>query len=164
MKRTLLIAALTLVTVAMAQIAMASHGGGGHWGGGGHSGSGGGHWGSGGNGGGHWSGGYRGTYQPHVVVRPRVYYSTPSYTVQPTYPAGTVTVVNPQESGRTINYTLGSEAITLEPGYHGDTPRGTQVITFDRGDGFGQGQYTLAPGTYKFVTTDQGLDLQTVTE
>jgi hypothetical protein len=73
-----------------------------------------------------------------------------------------ITLLNPAETGQMVTYTLGSGDYSIESAgqmVHND---GTQVIVFDRGGAFGQASYTLQPGTYRFVKTDQGLDLRTV--
>jgi len=75
-----------------------------------------------------------------------------------------ITLLNPAETRTAMYYNLGSSQYTLEAGQsvgHGDE---TQVIAFDRGGSFGEARYTLAPGTYRFVATDHGWDLHTVTE
>jgi hypothetical protein len=74
-----------------------------------------------------------------------------------------ITLLNPAETHAPVNYNLGDTLYTLEAGQsagHGDE---TQVITFDRGGSFGEARYTLAPGTYRFVNTDHGWELNTVT-
>jgi hypothetical protein len=75
-----------------------------------------------------------------------------------------ITLLNPVETRLPVNYSLGGGLYTLEAGQwvgHGDA---TQIISFDRGGSFGQAQYTLAPGTYRFVSTDHGWDLYTVSD
>ncbi len=75
-----------------------------------------------------------------------------------------ITILNPAETGRAVNYTLGSTEYSIEPSrslVHND---GTQVITFERGASFGQAAYTLQPGTYRFVMTNTGWDLRTSTD
>jgi hypothetical protein len=75
-----------------------------------------------------------------------------------------ITLVNPQETRATVGYTLDSAQYSLDPAQSQVYEGGTQVIVFDRGGSFGQAQYTLQPGTYRFVSTDRGWDLRTVTE
>ncbi|HUE14442.1 MAG TPA: hypothetical protein VMR25_09785 [Planctomycetaceae bacterium] len=75
-----------------------------------------------------------------------------------------ITLLNPAETRQTVSYTLGASQDSLEPTQSMDYDGGTQVITFDRGGNFGQAQYTLEPGTYKFVATNQGWDLNSVTQ
>jgi hypothetical protein len=53
---------------------------------------------------------------------------------------------------------------TLEAGQSVNHDQGTQVIAFKRGGSFGNARYTLEPGTYRFVATDHGWDLRTVTQ
>jgi hypothetical protein len=75
-----------------------------------------------------------------------------------------VSISNPSETGQAVKYVLGADEGSLEPGYTTDYSQGTQVIVFDRGDSFGEARYTLAPGTYRFVATDRGWDLHSVTQ
>lgn len=73
-----------------------------------------------------------------------------------------ITILNPANTGRPVNYTLGAGQFSIESAQslvHND---GTQVIVFDRGGDFGTATYTLEPGTYRFVLTDAGWDLNTV--
>ncbi len=75
-----------------------------------------------------------------------------------------ITLMNPAETRTTLSYNLGGGQYVLEAGQsmgHGDE---TQVIAFDRGGSFGEARYTLEPGAYRFVATDHGWDLRTVTE
>lgn len=73
-----------------------------------------------------------------------------------------ITLLNPAETGRPVNYTLGTGDYSVDAGKQMTHNDGTQVIAFDRGSNFGQASYTLMPGTYRFVQTAQGLDLRTV--
>lgn len=75
-----------------------------------------------------------------------------------------ITLLNPAETQQAVAYTLGADQDSLDPAQSKAYDDGTQVITFDRGGDFGQAQYTLEPGTYRFVATDQGWDLHTVTQ
>ena len=75
-----------------------------------------------------------------------------------------ITLVNPSSTRTSLNYTLGESQYVIAAGETATFEDGTQVITFDRGGSFGQARYTLEPGiTYKFVSTDNGWDLRTVT-
>ena len=85
-----------------------------------------------------------------------------SYAVDPV--AAPITILNPAETGRTVSYTLGSTAYSIEPSRSLAHNDGTQVIAFDRGTLFGQASYTLQPGTYRFVMTNTGWDLRAVSE
>ena len=75
-----------------------------------------------------------------------------------------ITILNPAETGRAVNYTLGSAEYSIEPSHSLAHNDGTQVITFERGASFGQAAYTLQPGTYRFVMTNTGWDLRTATD
>src|SRR5580704_4590449 len=75
-----------------------------------------------------------------------------------------ITILNPAETGRAVNYTLGSAEYSIEPSHSLAHNDGTQVITFERGASFGQATYTLQPGTYRFVMTNTGWDLRTATD
>jgi hypothetical protein len=77
--------------------------------------------------------------------------------------ASPITLLNPAETGMTVSYTLGDADYSIDPARRMVHNDGTQVIAFDRGGEFGQASYTLQPGTYGFVKTAQGIDLQTVT-
>jgi hypothetical protein len=74
-----------------------------------------------------------------------------------------VTLLNPAETHAPVNYNVGGTPYTLEAGQSAGHGEETQVIAFDRGGSFGEARYTLAPGTYRFVNTDHGWDLNTVT-
>jgi hypothetical protein len=74
-----------------------------------------------------------------------------------------ITLINPQESQRAVDYTLDSTADSLDPDQSTVYDGGTRVITFDRGGNFGQAQYTLQPGTYRFTGSDHGWELLAVT-
>jgi hypothetical protein len=75
-----------------------------------------------------------------------------------------ITLVNPQETRKTVGYTLDSAQYSLDPAQSQVYDGGPQSIVFDRGGSFGQAQYTLQPGTYRFIATDRGWDLRNVTE
>ena len=78
--------------------------------------------------------------------------------------AEAVKVINPSETGVTVNYTFGSEASSLEAGNANIHSQVSQEIVFDRGGSFGIARYTLGPGTYRFVASESGWDLRTVRE
>jgi hypothetical protein len=75
-----------------------------------------------------------------------------------------ITILNPPETRRTVGYALDSAQYSLDSAQTQVYDGGPRLITFDRGGSFGQVQYTLQPGTYRFIATDRGLDLRTVTE
>jgi len=75
-----------------------------------------------------------------------------------------ITLVNPQETHKTVGYTLGSAQYSLDAAQTQVYDGGPRAIVFDRGGSFGQAQYTLQPGTYRFTATDRGWDLRSVTE
>jgi hypothetical protein len=78
--------------------------------------------------------------------------------------ADSITLVNPQETRATVGYTLDSAQYSLDPAQSQVYDGGSRLITFDRGGSFGQAQYTLQPGTYRFIATDRGWDLRSVSE
>ncbi len=80
------------------------------------------------------------------------------------YVPDSITILNPQETQRTVGYTLDSAQYSLDPAQTQVYDGGPRLIAFDRGGSFGQAQYTLQPGTYRFIATDRGWDLRTVTE
>jgi hypothetical protein len=84
--------------------------------------------------------------------------------VNPVAVSPPITILNPAETGRPVNYTLGSAEYSIEPSHSLAHNDGTQVITFERGASFGQAAYTLQPGTYRFVMTNTGWDLRTSTD
>lgn len=75
-----------------------------------------------------------------------------------------ITLLNPAETRATLTYNLGGGQYVLEAGQSMGHGEETQVIAFDRGGSFGEARYTLQPGTYRFVATEHGWDLHTVTE
>ena len=75
-----------------------------------------------------------------------------------------ITIVNPEETRQTVGYALDSAQYSLDPAQSQVYDGGPRLIVFDRGGAYGQAQYTLQPGTYRFIATAQGWDLRTVTE
>jgi hypothetical protein len=75
-----------------------------------------------------------------------------------------ITLMNPAQTRTSLNYTLGESQYVIAAGETSTFEEGTQVIAFDRGGSFGEARYTLEPGaSYKFVSTDHGWDLHSVT-
>jgi hypothetical protein len=71
-----------------------------------------------------------------------------------------VTLVNPRESQRTVNYRINGRSFSMPPGYTQRLPAGRSwVIEFERGTTAGSAQYPLLDGTYTFSVTDRGLEL-----
>jgi hypothetical protein len=87
-----------------------------------------------------------------------------SYAVDSMPVPAPITILNPAETGRAVNYTLGSADYSIEPSRSMAHNDGTQVITFERGASLGRAAYTLQPGTYRFVMTNTGWDLRTATD
>jgi hypothetical protein len=87
-----------------------------------------------------------------------------SYAVDSMPAPAPITILNPAETGRAVNYTLGSADYSIEPSRSMAHNDGTQVITFERGASLGRAAYTLQPGTYRFVMTNTGWDLRTATD
>jgi hypothetical protein len=102
-----------------------------------------------------WDGGVvRVDVDPYIPVVPVVVDPRP----------GVITLLNPARTGISLNYSLGEAQFVLGSGETATFADGTQVISFDRGDSFGEARYTLPPGnTYQFVSTDHGWDLHSVT-
>ena len=75
-----------------------------------------------------------------------------------------ITLLNPEETRQTVGYTLDSDQYSLDPAQSKVHDGGPRLIVFERGGAYGQAQYTLQPGTYRFIATDQGWDLRTVTD
>lgn len=80
------------------------------------------------------------------------------------YAPDSITILNPPETRRMVGYALDSAQYSLDAAQSQVYDGGPRLITFDRGGSFGQAQYTLQPGTYRFIATDRGLDLRTVTQ
>ena len=74
------------------------------------------------------------------------------------YP-GRILLLNPEQNGGEIHYLLAGDPFFMEAGMMQDMKMNSTLIRFDRGPGFDEARYTLRPGTYKFVVTDQGWDL-----
>jgi len=116
----------------------------------------GGAWASGGWDGRGWDGGAIFPIDPIVPVVP----------VDPVYvgPRPVITLLNPAGTGASLSYTLGAAQYVIAAGETATFEDGTQEIAFDRGRSFGEAHYTLLPGAaYKFVSTDHGWDLHSVT-
>jgi len=75
-----------------------------------------------------------------------------------------ITLMNPADTNAPVNYSLGNNQYSLAAGDEMVHEEGAQVISFNRGGQFGEARYTLQPGTYRFVATNHGWDLHTVTE
>ena len=71
-----------------------------------------------------------------------------------------VLLTNPAENSVEINYVLGNNSYSMKAGYTQTLAEGQKwVIKFNRGESFGQAQYTLEDGTYAFGTSDKGWEL-----
>jgi hypothetical protein len=81
-------------------------------------------------------------------------------------PTAAITLLNPRETRSTVNFNLGAQTGSLQSGFAAQaTASDPQLIVFDRGGAFGQAQYTLSPGAaYRFVASQQGWDLRSVTQ
>jgi hypothetical protein len=101
-----------------------------------------------------WDGGTVIPVEPIVPVVPVVVDPRPAV----------ITLMNPAQTRTSLNYTLGESQYVIGAGETSTFEEGTQVIAFDRGGSFGEARYTLEPGaSYKFVSTDHGWDLHSVT-
>jgi len=102
-------------------------------------------------------GGYYGDgYDDGYYVQPSQQFS---YEVQSPYDGPGVAIRN--KTGATISFTLDdSRRVRIEPG---ETQRlmdrGQFVVSFDRGNDFGQARYTIQEGLYEFTPTDHGWEL-----
>jgi hypothetical protein len=75
-----------------------------------------------------------------------------------------VTIVNPAETRHTVHYVFAADAASLDAGMQNVHGQAGQEISFDRGGSYGPARYTLNAGTYRFVATAQGWDLQSVAQ
>ena len=101
-----------------------------------------------------------------TVVAPDTMSAVQAFSGQPIAdPTVAITLVNPPETETPVNFSLGEDPGNLEAGFAAQSNvDGPRLITFDRGEQFGEAQYTLQPGlAYKFIKTDNGWDLRTVT-
>ncbi len=75
-------------------------------------------------------------------------------------------LVDPQDSGGSVNYTLDGTAYTIDPGtVQQGSGAGPWLVEFDRGvEGSGAARYLLTSGTYTFTLTDKGWELYNTTE
>jgi hypothetical protein len=71
-----------------------------------------------------------------------------------------VLLMNPESTGATIEYVVSNNNYSMQPGFTQRLAEGrTWVVTFDRGEGFGQASYSLTEGTYAFGPSDRGWEL-----
>jgi len=71
------------------------------------------------------------------------------------------TVLNPEETGVTLRFTVRGIRYVLAPGAQQDLYLpGPRSIEFDRGGSFGVGRRILLDGAYAFAATDQGWTLR----
>jgi hypothetical protein len=69
-------------------------------------------------------------------------------------------LINPANSGTSINYNVNGNRYVAAPGTKQVLPEGyTWVVEYDRGGGMGPASYTVTPGTYYFTPTDHGWQL-----
>jgi hypothetical protein len=60
-------------------------------------------------------------------------------------------LLNPASNGVAVNYTINDSAYEIQPGFAQPLDEtNTWTIRFDRGEGQGMAEYTLAPGAYAF--------------
>ena len=120
--------------------------------------------------------------RPSVVIRPRPVYPT---TVVRSYPVSPalyrqpvvvnavaanpvprpihVTVLNPEETGVPLSFTVRGIRYVLYPGAQQELNLpGVRMVEFDRGGPFGVGRHLLQDGTYSFAATDLGWTLRRV--
>ncbi len=112
---------------------------------------------------------YRPVFRP-IVVMPAPSYPVVSespvtaYTPAPINPAPAivlVAVLNPEDTGATLTFTIAGKRYELSPGMRQDFQvLGTRTIEFDRGESFGTATYRLSEGLYTFKATDEGWDLE----
>lgn len=71
-------------------------------------------------------------------------------------------LLNPSENDATVNYVIANKNYSMDAGNSQRLSAGRKwVIRFDRGQDFGEARYTLADGTYVFVSSDRGWELRT---
>ena len=76
------------------------------------------------------------------------------------FSGGPIKIVNPANSGVTLNYTLNGNLYTIQPGYSQDLQEDRAwVIQFSRGPDLDQARYGLTSGVYTFTRTDRGWEL-----
>ena len=102
----------------------------------------------------------------YVMYGPPAYVGLPYPSVEPvpnflpeTAYFGRIVIINPEETGGTVNYLLDDRPYTMEHGMMQDVGSPLSEITFGRGPGLGTARYALRPGTYKFVVTELGWEL-----
>lgn len=90
--------------------------------------------------------------------------STPSVRANslPAYRGPGITIQNQNSAGLAVVCVLdGQTEIQLRPGETRPLKeKANYVVEFDRGASFGTARYDLSEGTYQFVVTDRGWDLQ----
>jgi hypothetical protein len=69
---------------------------------------------------------------------------------------------NPDENGGPVNYVLGETPFAMDAGMRQDVRLVTTEIRFARGPGLGEARYSLRSGTYRFVVTEKGWDLNRI--
>jgi hypothetical protein len=74
---------------------------------------------------------------------------------------GKTCLLNPENTGNTINYSLNEYPYSMAPG-QSQYVDGGYVVAFDNGRG-AQRQYTLMDGSYRFIVGPQGWDLKSTT-
>ena len=85
------------------------------------------------------------------------YGQTPSPAVDATF---AVRIVNPADTGATLNFAVNGQQYSLAPGQQQDlNVNAGSVIEFDRGGSGGTVAYSLSPGLYSFAQTPQGWEL-----
>ena len=73
---------------------------------------------------------------------------------------GTIKIVNPNDSGGEVSYTLNGTPYSIQPGY-AQTIQNDRLwtVAFGSGGAAGNVRYSLQPGTYKFKVADAGWNL-----
>ena len=78
---------------------------------------------------------------------------------------GEIQITHKADAEISVNYSLGGEIFTVKPGEtqkrEVDRP---SVIAFGSGGSKGDLRYTLKPGTYRFIATENGWDLKQVVQ
>jgi hypothetical protein len=109
-------------------------------------------------------------YYPSYSYGGQIYSNTPSYqsgssiaTNSPpmrTGSGGDVVIMNSQENGTALNYSLNGQHYTIQPGQTQRVSNDRQwIVEFDRGSGEGSARYTLNEGKFKFKSTENGWEL-----
>ncbi|HEY4260193.1 MAG TPA: hypothetical protein VGM98_08535 [Schlesneria sp.] len=101
--------------------------------------------------------------QVYVAPVPQNY--LPAAVAAPVNYAGTITILNPAESGGEVAYSLNGSTYSIKPGYSQVIANDRSwLITFGSGGPRGDVRYTLTNGTFKFKPMTDGWELVRASE